>query len=420
LFIASLMLLAGVFVFTNEMVRRLSDQVSASSKLFARLCAQATFPAARDPQLQAILRSVIAGIEFPMVITDRAGVPRAWRLVGLDPNLVPNASLDSLAQGRPIAPVIRARVEGVRAQVGRLDRQHPPIRITQPTTLVALGTLHYGDPALLEQLRWMPYVTVGGLIALAALGLWGLESVRRTERRSIWVGMALETAHQLGTPLSSILGWVELMRERLEESPHEPIPREELLETLEEMERDVDRLTKVAQRFSHVGSAPRLEAQDVSALVARVVEYMRRRVPRGEGDVHLTDHIQSTAPLPVSRELLEWAIENLISNAISALDKRPGLIEVAVGPRGSGGIEITVRDNGRGMSAAEQRRAFQPGYSTKPRGWGLGLALARRVVDEYHGGRLSIRKSAPGEGTTIVLALPAARDGRAAAPRAVS
>src|SRR5262249_29412733 len=161
------------------------------------------------------------------------------------------------------------------------------IRIAQPRTGVWLGQLHYGDPPLLERLRWIPYVTVGGLVALIALGLWGLTSVRRTERRGIWVGMALETAHQLGTPLSSLMGWVELLRTRIEESPGDPIPREELLETLREMESDVDRLTKVAQRFSHVGSAPRLEPRDVSALVAHVVEYMRRRLPRGEGDVTL-------------------------------------------------------------------------------------------------------------------------------------
>lgn len=406
LFLASLVMLGSVFVFTNWMVRRLSEQVSAASELLARLCAQASFPAARDPQLRAILSGVIAGTDFPLVIADERGIPRAWRLVGLDPALVPDASLDSLAAGRPIAPVIRARINRLYAKIEELDRKHPAILMTQPLTRAALGRFHYGDPPLLERLRWMPYVTVGGLVALIGLGLWGLETVRRNERRNIWVGMALETAHQLGTPLSSLMGWVELLRERMRESPSEPVPRADLVETLEEMERDVDRLNKVAQRFSHVGSAPRLEALDVSALVQRVVEYMRRRVPRDEGDVTLSERIEKTTPLPCSRELLEWAIENLIGNALNALDKRPGRIEVTVAPREAGGVEITVRDNGRGMSAVEQRRAFEPGYTTKPRGWGLGLALARRVVEEYHRGRLSVRKSVPGEGTTIAIVLP--------------
>ncbi len=407
LFLASLTMLTGVFVFTSSMVRRLSEQVSATSALLARLCAQASFPAAHDPQLQSILGGVISGIDFPMVITDEHGVPRAWRLIGLDPVLVPDASLDSLAERRAIAPVIQARVDHIQSRVAQLDHAHPPILMTQPFTRATLGRLHYGDPPLLGRLRWMPYATVLGLTALIALGWWGFASVRRTERRNIWVGMALETAHQLGTPLSSLMGWVELLRTRMEEQPSgEPIARAEVLETLDDMERDVDRLNKVAQRFSHVGSAPRLESQDLTVLVRRVVEYMRRRVPRSEGDVILVDRYEPVRQVPANRELLEWAIENLVANAITALDKRPGRIEVAVGPRDQGGVEIVVKDNGRGMTAAEQRHAFEPGYTTKPRGWGLGLALARRVVEEYHGGRLSIRRSAPGEGTTIVASLP--------------
>jgi len=412
LFVASLVMLTVVFVFTNLMVRRLSDQVSDASELLARLCAQASFPAARDPQLRSILSGVIAGIDFPIVIADERGLPRAWRLVGLDPALVPDASLDSLAEGLSIAPVIRARVDRIYSKIHELDRSHPPIPMAQPLTGAALGRLHYGDPPLLGRLRWMPYVTVGGLVALILLAVWGMGIVRRAERRTIWVGMALETAHQLGTPLSSLMGWIELLRARMEEteaagSSREAVPRAELVETLTEMERDVDRLTKVAQRFSHVGSAPRLETQDLEAVVRHVVEYMRRRVPRGEGDVTITERYESLPALPCNRELLEWAIENLITNAVTALDKRPGLIDVAVGPREGGGAEIAVKDNGRGMTAFEQRRAFQPGYTTKQRGWGLGLALARRVFEEYHGGRLLIRKSVPGEGTTIVASLPA-------------
>ena len=412
LFTASILLVAGMFAFTSVTLRRLSLQVAATSEMLARLCAQASFPAARDPQLEAILAEVIAGIDFPIVITDEKGTPRAWRLVGLDTDLVPNASLDSLEQGQTISPVIRVRVDRIRARIRQLDRRNAPIVMTQPATGAVLGRLHYGDPALLERLRWTPYLTLGGLVLLIALGWWGLTGIRRAERRSIWVGMALETAHQLGTPLSSLLGWIELLRSRVETSPCPStpgaisIPRAELVETLDEMDRDVERLTTVAQRFSHVGSAPRLEPQDLGELVRRVVEYMRKRLPRGEGDVTIEERYAPIAPLRLNRQLMEWALENLLSNAISALDKRPGRIEVAVAPRPEGGAEIVVRDNGRGMGATEQRRVFEPGYTTKPRGWGLGLALARRVVQDYHGGRLSIRKSAPGEGTTMVIGLP--------------
>jgi signal transduction histidine kinase len=413
LFLASITLLAGTFAFTALMVQRLSQQVSATSEVLARLCAQASFGATRDPQLQVILRSLIERIDFPIVITDERGVPRAWHGVGLATAMVPDESIDSLSQGLAVAPVIADRVDHIRAQARQLDRRNAPIAMTHPVTGAMLGSLHYGDPPLLERLRWMPYLTLGGLALMIGLGLWGLTGIRRAERRTIWVGMALETAHQLGTPLSSLLGWIELLKSRLEESEGPgfdanvvSIPRAELYETLGEMERDVERLTKVAQRFSHVGSAPRLQRQDVTTIVRRVVDYMRPRVPRGEQPVTIEEDYGPVPLLPCNRELLEWAIENLLANAVSALDARAGRIVVGLAPRPSGGAEIMVRDNGRGMTATEQRRAFEPGYTTKPRGWGLGLALARRVVEDYHGGRLFIRKSVPGEGTTVVIALP--------------
>jgi hypothetical protein len=412
LFLASVVVVTAVFAFTSLMVRRLSEQVAATSDLLARLCAQASFPATLDLQLQRIMSGLIAGIDFPIIITDTGSIPRAWRHVGLDPALVPDASLDSLAMGRPISPVIQERVDRLRARARLLDRRHEPIVMSQASTGVRLGLFHYGDPPLLERLRWMPFLTAGGIGLLLGLGLWGLAGIRRAERRSIWVGMALETAHQLGTPLSSLMGWIELLRSRLGDdgaaAAEVAIPRAELVETLEEMERDVERLAKVAQRFSRVGSAARLEPENVAAVVGAVVQYMRRRLPRNAGEVTIEERYDPVPPLPCNRELLEWAVENLLANALSAMDKSPGRIEVWVEPRAEGrGVEIGVRDNGRGMTLGEQRRAFEPGYTTKPRGWGLGLALSRRVVEEYHRGRIFIRHSAPQQGTTVVIRLPA-------------
>jgi signal transduction histidine kinase len=221
--------------------------------------------------------------------------------------------------------------------------------------------------------------------------------------------MARETAHQLGTPLSSLMGWIELLRGHAEapNTAQVMVPRAEFDETLEEMERDLERLNKVAQRFSHVGSAPVLQLQDVTPVVRQAVQYLRRRLPKSEGEVVIRERYEEVRPVNLNRELLEWAVENLLSNALSALDKRPGVIEVTVERRKeTEAIELVVSDNGRGMTPAEQHRAFEPGYTTKQRGWGLGLALARRVVEDYHGGRLFVRHSAPGEGTTMVVSFP--------------
>lgn len=410
LFLGSVLLTVSVFLFTHGMITRLSHEVETTSRVLARFCAQASFPATRDPELQQIFSEVVASIDFPIIITDNDSLPRAWRETAVDPALVPSTSIDSLALGQPISPVISARVELVRAQVARLDRVNTPILMTQPGTGVRLGAVHYGEPLVLRRLRWMPFLSVAGVALLLALGLWGLAGIRAAEKRTIWVGMARETAHQLGTPLSSMMGWIELLRSHGEaagEGGTVAVPRAELEETLFEMERDIERLNKVAQRFSHVGSAPHLQLQDATPVVREAVQYVRRRLPQGDGRVELRERYDEVPPINLNRELLEWALENLLSNAISALDKPQGVIEVTVSRRKeTEAVEIAVTDNGRGMTPAEQRRAFDPGYTTKRRGWGLGLALVRRVVQDYHGGRLFIRHSAPGLGTTMVISFP--------------
>jgi signal transduction histidine kinase len=412
----SVLLVVAVFLFTHQLITRLSNQVATTSQVFAQFCAEASVPATRNPEVQRIFYEVISRIDFPIVITDRAGNPRAWREVGIDPALVPAASIDSLAVGREISPVIHARIAEVRRRTAAIDRKHRPIVMMQSGQRDTLGYVHFGEPEVMDRLRWMPYLTVGTVGLLFVVGLVALAGIRTAEKRTIWVGMAKETAHQLGTPLSSMMGWIELLRgfgggedggAGGNGGGDVRIPRGEFDETLAEMERDVERLKKVAQRFSHVGSAAVLQPQDVTPTVRHVVQYMRRRVPRSDQGVQVVERYHEVPPVNLNPELMEWAIENLIANALSALDKRPGLVEVEVGLRPqTETVEVTVRDNGRGMSREEQSRAFEPGFTTRSRGWGLGLALARRVVQDYHGGRLEIRSSVPGQGTTMVISFP--------------
>ena len=408
LFVGGSLLVLAVFLFTYQMVNALSREVATTSRVLARFCAQASFPAAQDPELRTILREMIAGIDFPIVITDNDSLPRAWRGVGIHPALVDSASIDSVTVGLPISPVIRARLEAVRQQARAMDRKNAPIPMLQPGTGVRLGAVHYGEPPVIERLRWMPFIAGGGLVLLFSLGLGGLTGIRQAEQRSIWVGMARETAHQLGTPLSSLLGWVELLRSHGGSGGDEVrVPRAEFDETLDEMERDVERLTTVSHRFSHVGSTPQLQLQDVTPVVIEAVQYMRRRLPRTEGDVVIRERYGEVPPINLNRELLAWALENLLTNAVSALDKKPGVIEVTVDRRKeTEAVEVSVTDNGRGMTPGELQRAFEPGYTTKRRGWGLGLAMARRVVQDYHGGRIFVRSSVPGQGTTVVISFP--------------
>lgn len=410
LFVGGSVIVVAVFVFLQLAVTRLTREVSTTSELLARVAAQATLPSTINPQLQRVLGEMQAGISFPLVITDTTGTPRAWRNLPVPGESVPPESLDSLAFGLAISPGIQARVDRVKAEVPLLDRMHKPIPLRQGPSAPVLGHLHYGNPPVLQQLRWIPLLAIAGVGLLLLLGLSGLAGIRAAEKRVIWVGMAKETAHQLGTPLSSLMGWVELLRAHTEGVPaggDVRLPRAELEETLGDMEGDIDRLNKVAQRFSHIGSAPQLLVQDVHPVVREAVQYVRRRVPQGSSAVEMRERYEEVPPINLNRELLEWVLENLLSNALTAMDKPQGVIEVVVQRRAeTEEVEITVTDNGRGMNRDEQKRAFEPGYSTKRRGWGLGLALARRVVEEYHAGKIVIARSAPGEGTTMAIRFP--------------
>jgi signal transduction histidine kinase len=410
LFVGGSLLVVAVFVFTQSAVTKLTQEVSKTSELLARVAAQATLPSTINPQVQSVLGELAQGISFPIIITDTTDTPRAWSHIPIRTEEVSPGSLDSLAAGLEIAPAIAARVNRVKAMRRTLDRTHDPIELRQSRTAPIMGHLHYGNPPVLEQLRWMPVIAVAGTGLLLLLGLSGLAGIRAAEKRVIWVGMAKETAHQLGTPLSSLMGWVELLRAHAESGTAGgavTIGRAELDETLADMEGDIDRLNKVAQRFSHIGSAPQLVLQDVVPVVREAVLYVRRRTPQAQGAVEVRERYEEVPPINLNRELLEWVLENLLSNALTALDKPQGVIEIVVERRAhTEEVEISVSDNGRGMTREEQSRAFEPGYSTKRRGWGLGLALARRVVEEYHAGRITIRHSAPGEGTTMVIRFP--------------
>ncbi|HKA23540.1 MAG TPA: HAMP domain-containing sensor histidine kinase [Candidatus Eisenbacteria bacterium] len=409
LFLAFSVVLLALFVFSNILIRRLGDETERTSRMFASLCAAATYPATKDTVMENILTGVIDNIQFPIVLTDISGTPRAWKQVGVDPNSVSNASLDSMAAGHRPSPVIEARIERVQAAAAKLDKSRPPIPLTDAETKGTVGLVHWGEPHLLTILRYVPYLSVGIIIILLGLTFWGARGIRLAESRSIWVGLAKETAHQLGTPLSSLLGWIELLRERVRMDPESEvrIERDFLMQTLDEMHNDVDRLTKVSARFSQIGSQPALTPQDLAPVVAEAVGYLKRRLPDLGRKVTIAERYGEVPPVNANRELLEWVVENLLVNAMTALEGKPGRIEVTLARRPEvESVELEVMDTGKGMSLEQQKRAFDPGFSTKKRGWGLGLALAKRIIEDYHGGRIAIRQSAPGKGTTFVISFP--------------
>ena len=248
----------------------------------------------------------------------------------------------------------------------------------------------YDDSEILLRLSYYPYVQLSVVLLFFVICFVAIISSKRAEQNRVWVGLSKETAHQLGTPISSLMAWTAVLKEKY--------PGDELVS---EMEHDVARLQRVAERFSKIGSMPEPVAEDLVAVIEGVVEYMKRRSPaKVEYRLELPRRpllVRMNAPL------IEWVVENLCKNAVDAMDGC-GKITVTVSQSGERAF-VDVEDTGKGIPRSLRRKVFAPGYTTKKRGWGLGLSLAKRIMQEYHKGRIYVKKSVPGVGTTFRLEL---------------
>jgi signal transduction histidine kinase len=280
------------------------------------------------------------------------------------------------------------------AEPGRLQKlladmesTNDPIAIELPD---GLHYIYFADSAVLTQLQYFPFVQLT-LIAVFLLTAYMIfSSFRRSEQDQIWVGMAKETAHQLGTPLSSLMAWTGLL-EGIDD-----VPRDYLVE----MNRDIERLNVVVDRFSKIGSKPELKPQVVADIIESTVTYMR---PRISSKIELTFDVEAGArglQAPLSPSLFSWVLENLIRNAVDAMDGS-GSIALQLRLKAGGGLSLLVRDTGKGIPKARWKEVFAPGYTTKSRGWGLGLSLVKRIMEDYHGGKIAVLDSQVGVGSTF-------------------
>lgn len=255
------------------------------------------------------------------------------------------------------------------------------------------GYIYYHNSWLLTQLRFFPYIQLAVMIALGFLAYLAFSSARRAEQNRVWVGLAKETAHQLGTPLSSLMAWVEYFRT-------DPAIDQSIAD---EIEKDVNRLETIATRFSSIGSIPTLKNEDLAETVQHFVAYLEKRI-----STKVSMKVESLIPdgkqVMINKLLFEWVIENICKNAVDAM-KGVGKLTIRILPLPRNEIAIDITDTGKGIGKANLQQVFNPGYSTKKRGWGLGLTLAKRIIEEYHNGRLYVKSSEVGKGTTFRILL---------------
>jgi NtrC-family two-component system sensor histidine kinase KinB len=408
LVVGSLVLASFALFYANRVVNRLNEQTRALSGVMARVIASSAAQVREYPDSSLVLmyRELIGPISFPIIITDEGGRPQVWRN---DP------ALDAIRlSDEEIAAADLRHPEPAMARllqfVAEFDRERRPVPLVSPRDGTVLGYLHYGTTGIVREIRWVPWLLFFAAALFATVGIVWFRSLRRSEQNRIWAGMAKETAHQLGTPISSLMGWLELARDQAVSRPDgiTELPTPLFADIEREIASDLERLRKVASRFGHIGSLPALTPQDIVPIVASTVGYYRRRLPQQGLGMTLTESFDADVPpINVNAELMGWVVENLVKNAIDASDAKTGRIDVSVRRRPeSETVEIAVKDNGKGIPPADQKRVFEPGFTTRKRGWGLGLTLVRRIVEDYHGGRVELRWSAPGQGSEFVVCFP--------------
>jgi signal transduction histidine kinase len=364
------LLLAAYILYSRRVVVELRRDASRSAQMYARV-----FRALADPREEAgneallDLSRHIRELGVPLIVTDTAGEPTATA------NLPFDASLDD---------------PRVRAYVARLDRENPPV------VAPGVGAVHYGDSELTTSLRFIPVFLTAVLVVIFVVGAYVLRIRSRAERERVWAGMARESAHQLATPLSSLSGWVELLREREDD----PVAAS----AVAHMDGDLERLERVAHRFERIGRPPRRDPVDVGELAERIARYFQARVPTLAYRVTITASC-GEGPLVVEGDavLLEWALEALTKNALDALAGRGGRIAITAERLDPDRVRVRVADDGPGVPREMRSRIFEAGFSTKASGWGVGLSLAKRIIEENHKGKLVLAASDRGATFDVIL-----------------
>ena len=285
---------------------------------------------------------------------------------------------------------IKADTNYLKKKVKEFKNQHDPITVEINKEPLVYNKYYYGNSLLLKQVRYYPLIQLIIVALFIFIILYSISVRNRSTQNQVWAGMAKETAHQLGTPLSSLQGWVEMLKEK-----------EFDVVIASEMEKDVDRLKLISDRFGKIGSTPRLEEKNIIEQIKNMVAYIKRRsTEKVSFEINTTEEV---VPAKISGPLFDWVIENLLKNALDAMEGK-GSINIKI-KNETEHVVIDVTDSGKGISKKNISKVFKPGFTTKKRGWGLGLSLSKRIIEQYHKGHLIVKHSEPGKGTTFRIVL---------------
>ena len=375
IFLIGVALVVGMFSYTRYLSAELREDNRDVVKLYAEIIA-ATVQDESNTNIDFIFENIIKKVKFPIIQSDQNKNPQLWT------NLPGNINSES------------DRIKFLSS----MDKINMPIplvfndKINGPITF---GYLHYGDSILIQKIQIWTYIELLSIGMFVLFGFMGFSFIRNSEKQHIWVGLSRETAHQLGTPVSALLGWLDHLKND-SSSVKKIIP---------ELESDIERLEQVSRRFSKMGSKPEMEYFDLSNKVENVLTYLKRRIPTLGRKVELVNNIEPDIEIKANGTLLSWAIENLIKNSIDSISGDLGSIHVSMSKNKSN-VKIRISDNGCGIPKKDWKNIFRPGFSTKQSGWGLGLSLCQRIINEVHKGEIYIKESSEEAGTIFEINIP--------------
>ncbi len=376
------LIILGTLWYSDYLAQELAEKEKARIELYRDGLAFSVNPEVDNVCLSFVLSKLVQDSvnEIPQILVDAEDNVLSVNHLGLPEGISPDDS-----------------VSMVKSQLTNFKEGYQPIEVNFGPE--QYNYVYYGESQLLRQLRWFPYFQLAVVMMFIGVVFYGFAVAKRNEQNRVWVGLAKETAHQLGTPVSSLMAWVELLRLKTEDQPNEQ-------ELVFEMERDVKRLEIIAERFSKIGSRPELTPVPLKEVFDHSTEYLQKRMTQsGTIKVEVESSLPMDATIHINPQLFDWVIENLTKNALDAMQGRSGMIRVTAGEKGDQYF-IDVQDSGKGIPKGNFKKIFEPGFTTKKRGWGLGLSLTKRIVENYHSGKIFVKDSELNKGTTFRVLLP--------------
>ena len=375
IFLIGIFLVIGLLSYTRYLSSELREDNREVVKLYAEIIA-ATVKDDSNTNINFIFENIIKKVKFPIIQSDQDKNPQLWT------NLPENIDSD----GDRLQMIL---------SMDKINEPIPLIFNDKSSSPITFGYLHYGDSRLIQKIQIWTYIELLSIGLFIFFGFIGFSFIRNSEKQHIWVGMSRETAHQLGTPVSALLGWLDNLKD--DSSNIEKI--------IPELESDIERLQQVSRRFSKMGSMPEMEYFDLSERVEKVLSYLNRRIPTLGKKVELVNDITPDIKIRANGTLISWAIENLIRNSIDCIDDESGLIRISMSQE-EYKVKIRISDNGCGVPKKDWKNIFRPGFSTKKSGWGLGLSLCQRIINEVHNGEIYILDSNLDSGTVFEINIP--------------